>query len=185
MDKLIEQILKSFSHIAREIQLYFLSGLIIFINIICLDYFYYDSSLRLFLNQNNVLIPTIFIIYIAGHFCMAFYFILLEYKHNDDKIAQWMGLNVEKNETLLPSLFQKNPVSYFHFVERYVVVSLMRWLISSACTICFLVNLIYICKEVIIWQIVLVTFIYLVGACLFFILYIQSEKEYWDRVNSM
>lgn len=85
MDKLIEQILKSFSHIAREIKLYFLSGLIIFVNIICLDYFYYDSSLRLFLNQNNIMFPTIFIICIAGHFCMAFYYIVLEYKHNSQR----------------------------------------------------------------------------------------------------
>ena len=46
MDKAIEQVFKAFNHLAREIQVYLFSGVVIAVNALIIDYFYYNSTLH-------------------------------------------------------------------------------------------------------------------------------------------
>jgi len=55
MEKAVEQIFLAFNHIARELQVYFISGVLLMLNIFAIDYFYYDSSFWGAISQNSLL----------------------------------------------------------------------------------------------------------------------------------
>ena len=94
MDKAIEELFRVFNHLARELQVYFLGGFIILLNVHVLDHFYYDSSLWSNVNQSSLLIPSIVILaYILGHISMGFFYALLELSKLDKKINRALGLD--------------------------------------------------------------------------------------------
>jgi len=66
----------------------------------------------------------------------------------------------------------------------------MRWTLSAACSINFLVNflfaVLYLHEFVAIkWQLGLATFIFFLGALLFYFLYAKTDEEYSERLKSL
>ena len=83
MDKAIEQVFKAFNHLAREIQVYLFSGVVIAVNALIIDYFYYNSTLLAFIQTHNLTIPVAIVLYLIGQFCMAFFYTILEWTKVD------------------------------------------------------------------------------------------------------
>ncbi len=185
MDKTIEQLFKAFHHLAREIQVYFLSGVLLALNISIIDYFYYQNSLLKFIESHNLLFPVLLIIYISGHFCMAIYFIVFELSKIEEKLLRKLKMGFEKDERALPNIYKIDPETYVHFIERYIIISLMRWTMSAACFIGVIIDSIFLITKGFHLRLLIIDLVFTIGAVSFFLLYAQSEKEYWDRVNSM
>lgn len=185
MDKLIEQVFKAFNHLVREIQIYLISGGMVILNIFVIDYYYFNNSLSQFISRKQYVLPWIIVAYVTGHICMAFFYTILEWKKLDKKLNKLLGFTHDIKSELLPKIYIKHQDAYRHFLERYVLLSMMRWNMSAAFFINFLINLYFIIFHQYVWQIGL-----LVGLCLLcsgclYLLTGQTEKEYSDRINSM
>jgi len=108
MDKTIEQIFKVFNHIVRELQIYFISGCLILLNIYALDFFYYNSSLFKVVEQRQFIVPLIIVAYVFGHVCMAFFYAIFEWTKWDNKLNKFFGFkySVEsKNLAVISFIF--------------------------------------------------------------------------------
>jgi len=185
MDTAIEQIFKVFNHIVRELQVYFTSGILVLSNIYVIDFFYYNCSLFNTINQKQFLIPAIIITYVIGHICMAFFYILLEWRGLDKKLNKLMGFSYIIKSSVLPSIYKKDKEAYVHFIERYIVLSMMRWNFSAAFFINFLIDLSFTIFIKYYWQVVLLTTLSLVVSFIMFVLTSKTEKDYAGRIQSM
>ena len=79
----MNEIFKYLKHLTREILIYWLSGFLILINILIIDYFYYNESILIFIELHKDLlslftISLIFVSYILGQICMAIGYLFLE-----------------------------------------------------------------------------------------------------------
>ena len=107
MDKTIEGIFKAFNHIARELQVYFINGLLILLNIYAIDFFYYEGSFWKIVGQRQFIFPAIIVAYILGHICMAFYYVLFEWTKFDKWLNKKFGFDYTVDSAALPSIFQE------------------------------------------------------------------------------
>ena len=185
MDKTIEQIFRIFNHIVRELQVYFISGLMVILNIYMVDFFYYQQTLYKVFGQKEFLIPGIIIAYVIGHICMAFFYVLFEWKKLDKKINKKLGFEYNVESSILPDIYKKDKESYIHFIERYVILSMMRWTLSAAFFINFLIDLYYTIFKQYYWQVCLQTILSLLTSIIMYILTTKTENDYSDRITSM
>lgn len=186
MDKAIDQVFKAFNHLAREIQIYLFSGLLVATNALIIDYFYYQSTLLTFIQTNSFTIPAAIILYLLGQFCMAFYYTILEWPKLDKRINSFLRLpNNTVDSNCLPKIYAKNSELFLHFVERYNILSMMRWTISAACFINFIVDIIFLFIKDSHWQFILTTILFAISAIMFYVLAVKTEKDYADRINSL
>jgi hypothetical protein len=132
MDETISQVFKAFNHVARELQIYFISGFLVLVN----TYFALDPKHLSFLEAHKSSAffgaGVIIVAYVLGHVCMAVYYVLLEWTKLEKVIDRVLRFKNETPPGSLPLLFQKDSAVYLHFVERYVLLSLMRWNLSAA-----------------------------------------------------
>jgi hypothetical protein len=185
MDKAIEQVFKVFNHLAREIQVYLFSGLVIAVNALIIDYFYYNSTFLTFIRTNNLTIPAAIVLYLLGQFCMAFFYTILEWTKLDKKINKSLKFDYSFESKSLPNIYRKNPELYLHFIERYNILTMMRWTISAACFINLIIDLIVLFKKDFHWQFLLTTIVFATGTVTFYLLAVQTENDYADRINSL
>lgn len=185
MDKAIEQIFKVFNHLAREIQVYLFSGLLIATNVLIIDNFYYNNALLSFIRTNSLTIPVAIILYLLGQFSMAFYYTIIELPKFDKKINLLLGFSYTVDSNALPAIYKKDPELYIHFVERYIILTMMRWTLSAGCAINFLVDIAFLIKKDFHWQFLSTTIIFGIGAIFLYILSIRTEKDYADRIDSL
>lgn len=185
MDKTIEQIFRAFNHIARELQVYFVSGLLVILNVYVIDFFYYDQSFYNIVGKKEFIVPGIIVAYIIGHVCMSFFYVLLELTKFDKKLNKRLGFDFNVDSNVLPNIYEKNKESYIHFIERYVVLTMMRWTLSSAFFINFLVDLYFTLFHEYNWQTCLLTVLNFLASVTMYILTTRTEKDYSDRINSM
>jgi len=185
MEKPIEQILKVFSHLGREIQIYVFSGLVVATNIIIIDYFYYESSFLNFIQINHFILPSIVLLYLLGHFCMGFYFLLLEHFKFDKKIKKILKFEIIDQEDELPMIYKKDDKIYNFFIERNNILLMMRWTLSAACCINFFSNLVFLSIKKFHWQFLLITIIVFNGIIVFYLLSAQSEEDYSKKINQI
>ncbi|GAB2524772.1 hypothetical protein [Spirosoma aerophilum] len=185
MDKAIEELFKTFNHIAREIQIYLISGLLIIFDIYVIDFFYYDCSLYSITNQNWFILPIVVLSYVLGHISMSFFGLILELPKLDKKINKILGFEYDVDSNLLPSIYSQDKSAYSHFIERYVLLTMMRWNMSAALFINFLVDLTYTLFHSFNWQILLLTILSLLSSIMMYILQVRTEKDYSDRIQSM
>jgi len=183
MDKAIEQLFKTFNHLAREVQVYVFSGFVIAINALIIDHFYYNSTLLTFIQTKKLTIPIVVVLYLIGQFCMAFYYLLLEWKGVDKKINSFLGFNYSVELKYLPKIYNNSTELYLHFVERYAILMMMRWLISAACFINLIIDIIILIKKEFHWQLLFATIIFATGFFIFYLLTAKTEKDYVDRIN--
>lgn len=185
MDKTIEQIFKAFNHIARELQVYFISGLLVLLNIYVIDYFYYEQSFYKVVGKKEFVLPAIIVAYILGHVCMAFFYVLFEWRKFDVKINKRLGFGYKVESSILPNIYQKDKDAYIHFIERYVVLSMMRWTLSSAFFINFITDSYFVVFREYHWQIFLLMILSFLASISMYILTSQTEKDYSERIQSM
>ena len=188
MDKTIEQIFKAFSHIAREVQIYLISGFLVILNILACEYL--NDNLCIFYNvfQKQFIIPLIIIAYVIGHICVAVFYairyIISKCGKIEEDLKDCIEFKHEANLTILPSLYKKDPKTYTHFIERYDLLNSMRRTMSAAFFINFLVDIIYCitdCEcQIQICSLGGVSF--LAFACLFILTY-RTEKGLADRID--
>jgi hypothetical protein len=185
MDKTIEQVFKAFNHLAREIQVYLFSGVVIAVNALIIDYFYYNSTLLAFIQTHNLTIPVAIVLYLIGQFCMAFFYTILEWTKVDKKINKILKFAYSVDSKSLPKLYRINPELYLHFVERYIILTMMRWTLSAACFINLIIDIIVIFNKDFHWQFLLTTIVFGTGTITFYLLTTRTENDYADRINSL
>jgi hypothetical protein len=185
MDKVVEQVFKVFNTLAREIQIYFLGGLVVGINVLVIDHFYYASTLLSFLKSNNLEIPVVFVIYLIGQFCMALYYSIFVWKKLEKKIDSVLGFDYNLNYEFLPKIFLKNQEVYFHFIERYLIQIYRQCTIIMACIINLLIDLFILIFRFYHWQVLLSAIVYLIGAICFYLVASKLESDNTKRVASL
>jgi hypothetical protein len=183
MDKTIEQIFKAFNHIAREIQVYFISGTLILLNIFIIDFFYYKSSIWLHIHNKPFIVPCIVVSYVFGHISMALYYVLLEWTEFDKKMQKRLGLTYAGDEKKLPKFFKDDRETYTHFIERNHILTNMRCTMSSGLFINFLINSTYLLNNYK-WQVCLLLTLSFVSSILIFILSMKSDNEYFKSIDN-
>lgn len=182
MESTLSEIIRAFNHIVRDIFIYLTSGIVVLMNILVIDYFYYEQSLYKTIDSKFLIFVSLISCYVTGHICMAFYYLLLELTGFNRIMQKCKKINTEE-EKLLPEQYSKNIQLYIHFVERYDNLTLMRWNLSSAFFINFITTLIYTNFIQSYWQISLLKFLFLVFSILMYLLYLETEKDYIKRIN--
>jgi hypothetical protein len=187
MGKASEQLLKAFGHVAREIQIYFLSGFLILLNVGLLDHFYHNGYLWQHTSQKPLFSVTVVIVaYVLGNACMGFYYVLFEWKGIDTKLNSILGFPDRGITAPEPALFKKDAKLYRYFVERYSLLVMMRWTLSSSFLIMsgmdFASWLVYNSHHRII---VTATFGNLALSACFYFLTQASEQEKLDRIDAL
>lgn len=185
MDKAIEQIFQAFNHIARELQVYFISGFLIILNVLLIDHFYYNSSLWQLFIDKKVILSMIIVAYFFGHICMAFYYVVLEMPKFDKKLCKFFGISYKTETVLLPKIYEKDKDTYRHFVERYIILFMMRWTMSAALFIGFLANTTYIIFVKYKSQFFIITILFFFASISLFILASKTESDCSNRIKSM
>src|ERR1039457_1265608 len=170
MDKAIEEISKVFNHLAREVQLYLVPGFIILMNIYAINYYYYNSSMLDIAKQQYYWFAIIVLAYVFGHISMALFYVLIELDRFDKKINKLLGLNYKINSSALPNIYNKNKEAYFHFVERYVILSLMRWTMSASLFVVTITDTVYLVLKPLQLQVLILTFASATSSIILFIL---------------
>lgn len=187
MEQGIAYLAKSFRHLAREVQAYLFSGFIVLTNLFLLDYYYNAANVWGQIKESTIfLLGVFFIAYVIGQFTLAFYCLVLEATELDKKIEgfffkkRFKGLqNFSDEETIEEKirLIKTNPELYYHFIERDVILSLMRWNYSSAFVIVALINIgfcIFIHCDV---YIIVSSLISIFIAFCFLVLHTYTQKE--------
>lgn len=184
MDRTLSELIKTFNHIARDFFIYFVSGAVVSINILVIDYFYYEQSLYKAINSKVSILISLISCYVIGHICMAFYHLLLELTGLNKKLQKCKKIDMDK-EKLLPELYAKNTKLYIQFIERYDNLTLMRWNLSSTFFINFIVTFIYTNFIQSYWQVSLLKFLFLMSSIIMYLLYLETEKDYIKRISSV
>lgn len=185
MDKSLEQIFKVFSHIAREVQIYFISGFLILLNSYVLNLSYHQHSFLNLLKQPYVWVAIIAVSYVLGHLAMGFYYVILELTGADRIINTWLGLSCDINSKLLPEIYFKNKEIYIHFIERYAMLSLMRCVMCASLFIIFLIDTIYLYIQPFNNVISTLALVSLMSSVILFILTSKTEKDYAGKISSI
>ena len=142
MESTLSEIIRAFNHIVRDVFIYFLSGAVVFINILVIDYFYYEQSLYNEIDSKILVFLSLIFCYITGHICMAFYYLLLELTGLNKVVQKCKKIDIQEDK-LIPEQYKRDAQLYIHFVERYDNLTLMRWNLSSAFFINFIITFIY------------------------------------------
>ncbi|MEW6428330.1 MAG: hypothetical protein AB1568_09880 [Thermodesulfobacteriota bacterium] len=185
MDKTIEQVFRAFSHIAREIQLYFIPGFLILLNIYAVDFFYYKNSISYLIEKHYFSLIIIVVSYVLGHVCMALYYVLIEHFGIDKKINAILKFDYKVESDLLPKLYRDDKESYFHFIERYAILTLMRWTMSASFFVIFVTDTVYLSIKPYKWQIFTLASISFFSSIFMLILTNYTEKDYAGKIKSM
>ncbi|MFN8296508.1 MAG: hypothetical protein U0T69_09955 [Chitinophagales bacterium] len=151
MDKTIEQVFKIFSHLAREIQTYIFSGLILLLNFHMIDRYYNDCEItKEIMGYDYYIVMLLIVAYILGQISLGFYCFVLEVHSYEERIYaklfkdRYKNVDSATDEVMIRKkgeIFLKNREIYFHFIERNVNLALMRWNYSSAFLMIFLIDL--------------------------------------------
>ena len=136
MDKTIEQLLKSFGHIAREVQIYILSGCVVLLDLLFLDWRYNRLAVSHGIEFNaRILFVLGVVAYVTGNASLGFFCGL----DNSTiwivrKWRKWRGKNLDESPYLLweVNAFKSDQASYTYFVERYSLLRYMRGAMSVA-----------------------------------------------------
>lgn len=185
MDKTLELIFRAFNHIARELQIYCFSGFLILLNIYLICIYYYKEATVNFIGQPNFLLVAIIISYVLGHLCMALYYVIIELPGIDKKIDKLLKLSPNFDSTILPKLYKENKEEYLYFIERYDLLTMMRWTMSAAFFINFIFNTIILTLNSFSWQICALTIFSFISSIILLILTSKTENDFAERVESI
>lgn len=185
MESAMGQISKIFRHLAREFQIYILSGIIILLNTLLVDNLFYQSSLLDFIILKNLQIPFILVTYILGQLAMGVYYLFFEITGIDNWCSKRIKCNSKFDSSALPKIYVQQSELYYHFVERYAILAQMRANFTASCLINFLVNTIYLFIFKWAWQVCLASVLSFVGVLIFLILTCKTDNDYSNRVANI
>ena len=185
MDKTIEQIFKTFNHIARELQVYFLSGFVIVVNCLLVDNLYFDSSLVTFIEKHKLIYAVAIIAYIIGHFCMSVYFMAFEITNIEKGAKKILKYNYRGVSSMLPKIYSKDKEMYSHFVERYVLLSNMRATLTAASFINLEIDWFFVKGGKPCWQLNAAILFFSISTLTFFVLTLKTDDEFNHRVRGL
>lgn len=140
LEAIIVKLLDFFKHIARDLLIYALSGIVVLSNFFLIDYFYNSEKFGILFSkiEYNELI-FIAISYILGHITMGIMYVLFEMVINFDKIiVHCFDINISKSIEL--KLFKENEKIYEYFIERENALYFMRWTLSGAFLVSVITN---------------------------------------------
>ncbi len=185
----MNEIFKYLKHLTREILIYWLSGFLILINIFIIDYFYYDESILNFIELRKDLlslftISLIFVSYILGQICMGIGYVILEKTGLEKSLKKCTKIEDFEIKGVLEKLYKNDKEHYEFFIERYDNLSYMRWNLSIALLIIFIINLIFIFKFCY-WQILLLTILSIFFSIITYVLYLKTEIDLQVKIKML
>lgn len=196
MDKTIEQLFKVFSHLAREILVYAFTGFILILDLFYLDYLYNSGTFyKDFVTSKYFSVVIIIISYILGQIVMAIYCMFLEF-WRFDKILYRLIFKIRFPDTKDPVdekmiddkaiILKDNEKLYFHYIERNVNLSIMRWNYSGVFVLISIINFIcYYSSKNTINQVYWIALICIfIGWCLM-VLHIYTQKENFEQIKKL
>ncbi len=205
MDKILEGVSKIFSHLARDIQAYILAGLVLLLNFYILDTTYHSGRFsEVILEIEYPFWIVLVLAYILGQISLGFYSCLLELTRWDikflykrvfkkrfekkDKEGNIIVCDPATEEKMIRGkwqLYKTDKDIYIHFVERQVILAVMRWNLSAVFLIASLLDLGYClivrCDKTIIGAAI----VFFVLSLLLMILHIQTQRENDDQLEKV
>jgi hypothetical protein len=136
------------------------------------------------MNTKELYMPLIIIAYVFAHFCMAIFYRIFERTVLEGKIKELLKFNYKIDSDLLPEIYNIEKDTYIHFIERYVVLVMMRYIISAAFFLIFFTNIYFVVTDNK-WQICLITIFSFFASLSLYILTCRTENDYADRIESM
>lgn len=176
----MNEIVKAFTHLSREVLIYFLPGFLFVINILFLIYKIDNVTFTEFINYKYIGIISVIFAYILGHFSLAFresFFNIFHIRKYDE---------FEKDKEYLFFIKEKKENLYEEFVERYNLLFSFRKNIAWVNIVLLLINLIFFILSSIYMKIFLdvlvIMIINLLLSIIFNCYYKTTFKSYKDRV---
>ena len=196
MEKVIEETFKIFSHLARDIQTYVIAGFILLFDFYIIDKTYYSESFsRQIFCSNYFILIIIVASYILGQICLAFYTFIFEIKmidkwfYNNFFVNRFTSsLTETTDENMMADkgkIFKSNKELYFHFIERDVNLSTLRWNYSSAFLICSIINILYCIFENYEKEILIIAGVSIFISWILLLLHIFTQKETAYQVSKL
>ena len=185
MDKTVEQVLKAFSHVARELQIYFIPGFLVLINASAINVYFYGNSYKVIFVYPGIWLVLIILAYVFGHLSIAFYYVTFELTGIEKVINKWLKFNYKLEANLLPRIYNNDKEAYFHFIERYSILTLMRCAMSSAFFITTLTNSFFLYIKPFNDQFWTLTVLCLISSAMLLILTCKTESDYAEKIKSM
>lgn len=132
----MNELVKAFNHIARDIMIYILPGLIflLFCLFFCIKIHYLNSWNNIMTTKNIIIL--IIVAYIIGHIIMGImeFFVILKIENFFKKIfyPKESIKPKDENDAELEILAFSDRDAYNFFVERHTQLSLFRWNLSGS-----------------------------------------------------
>lgn len=184
MEKVIGQITDVFIHIARDILVYLLSGILVIGNVFLIDSCIFESKLFNYFSKIGYLpILIIIISYGLSQIIMA---IMLILERIIEPILMKIGWVRNPNFRKEVNAFQKDRIVYDYFIERYNQLYYMRWTLAGACLMCTFLNLIFCswdkCADDVLLKLGVVSFILFI---LLLILHYRTGNDLSNKIDAI
>lgn len=186
MDKTIELILQSFTHLAREIQVYCIGGTIMILNIFFIDFIYYGGWLWMQISTKAYILPLFILAYAVGHVCRAVYYVFFEkIRSVRDCIKLMLNFKYKPvDDKELQPLYKKDKERYMFFVERKHILFNIRCVLCISFFISALAISIYLCHCCTISAVLIAVFDFL-SFLFLFVLTFETEEMYKENIDTL
>ncbi|NOT52427.1 MAG: hypothetical protein HOP10_14245 [Chitinophagaceae bacterium] len=195
MDKIVEGVSRIFSHLARDIQAYMLAGLVILLNFYILDSTYYSERFtEEILKIEYPFWIVIILSYILGHICLGIFSAFVEIPKFDkwlykkvfaSRFADTQDATEEATVKGKWELFKANKDAYIHFIERQVILGIMRWNLCAAFLISSITDLAYLLFKHYDKNILAATIGFFAISVFLMIIHIQTQRENADQIEKV
>lgn len=175
----MDELVKSFKHLIRDILIYFLCGFIFLGNLLLVDYIIFDGfylkEIRIYPYWEYFLI---LLSYFFGHLIFGFMYITFEYTSIENKLKKLLfGNSFTINDLDAIEIYKYNIGIFEYFVDRHTQLYLFRWNAAGTCLLIFLTNSIYISIYRGYPILLLVLFCSLIGFLILYVLELRTEKD--------
>lgn len=186
---------KIFSHLSRDLFIYFLTGFVVFIDLAYLDYLFNSASTFHYVKKIPYwTISSIIIAFAIGHLVFAIMYIVFECSKferwlkkklfpvkddNDNPIA--FTIDFEKEITIFANKIDLHD----QFIERHTQLYLMRWNFAAGMMFSGLTNIIVQIYFHFICVLTVLSILLILLGFLIYILSLRTEKDCFDRITKI
>lgn len=183
---------KIFSHLSRDLFIYFLTGFIVLIDLAYLDYLFNTVSTFKYVKTIPYwTISSTIIAFAIGHLVFAIMYFIFEYS----KLESWLKKKLfplNDNERAFEINFEKEikifankTVLHEQFIERHTQLYLMRWNFAGGLMFSGLTNIIFEIYFHFTCIFTAISILLILTGFLIYLLSLKTEKDCFDRINKI
>ncbi|KAF2338069.1 hypothetical protein [Flavobacterium ginsenosidimutans] len=186
---------KIFSHLSRDLFIYFLTGFIVVIDLAYLDYLFNTASTFKYIKTIPYwAISSTIIAFTIGHLVFSIMYFIFEYTKLEIWLKKKLFSSYDHENNKPPfeisfekeiKIFEKKRVLHDQFIERHTQLYLMRWNLAGGFMFSGLTNILF---EIYFHFTIVFTALSILSILIGFSLYVLSlktEKDCFARINKI